>query len=75
MTAARQQRKSPRVPAFALGLAIWGVILAPLAGYASVNDLIVVNAHRIHDGELPELGAPSPDGRGADKRDFFFLEE
>ena len=45
MTAARQQRKSPRVPAFALGLAIWGVILAPLAGYAAVDDLIVVNAH------------------------------
>jgi hypothetical protein len=45
MTAARQQRKSPGVPAFALGLAIWGVILAPLAGYAAVDDLIVVNAH------------------------------
>jgi exodeoxyribonuclease V alpha subunit len=30
--------------------------------------LIVVNAHRIHDGDMPELGA------GAD-RDFFFLEE
>jgi exodeoxyribonuclease V alpha subunit len=39
------------------------------------ESLIVVNAHRIHDGDLPELGAPPLDGRGADKRDFFFLEE
>ena len=30
--------------------------------------LIVLNAHRIHDGDLPDLGG------GAD-RDFFFLEE
>ena len=34
----------------------------------AAQSLIVVNAHRIHDGDLPELGA------GAD-RDFFFLEE
>ena len=33
------------VPACALGLAIWGGILAPFAGYAAVDDLIVVNAH------------------------------
>ncbi len=39
------------------------------------ESLIVVNAHRIHDGDLPELGAPPSDGSGADKRDFFFLEE
>jgi exodeoxyribonuclease V alpha subunit len=39
--------------------------------------LIVTNAHRIHDGEMPELGAPPPTGAGPgdDKRDFFFLEE
>jgi exodeoxyribonuclease V alpha subunit len=34
----------------------------------AAQSLIVVNAHRIHDGEMPELGA------GAE-RDFFFLEE
>ncbi len=39
------------------------------------QSLIVRNAHRIHDGELPELGAPSSDGPEADKRDFFFLEQ
>ena len=38
------------------------------------ESLIVVNAHRIHDGELPELGL-APGDPGADKRDFFFLEE
>jgi exodeoxyribonuclease V alpha subunit len=39
----------------------------------AATSLIVTNAHRIHDGELPELGAATP---GADdKRDFFFLEE
>ena len=35
----------------------------------AAQSLIVVNAHRIHDGDLPELG-----GQAAD-RDFFFLEE
>jgi len=35
---------------------------------------IVVNAHRIHDGEMPETAAAPADG-GADGRDFFFLEE
>ncbi len=39
------------------------------------ESLIVLNAHRIHDGDLPELGAPPVEGRGEDKRDFFFLEE
>jgi exodeoxyribonuclease V alpha subunit len=34
----------------------------------AAQSLIVVNAHRIHDGDMPELGA------GAE-RDFFFLEE
>jgi exodeoxyribonuclease V alpha subunit len=37
--------------------------------------LIVTNAHRIHDGEPPELGTPPPEGPAADTRDFFFLEE
>jgi exodeoxyribonuclease V alpha subunit len=36
----------------------------------AAESLIVTNAHRIHDGEMPELGA----GAG-DARDFFFLEE
>ncbi len=34
---------------------------------------IVVNAHRIHDGDMPEMG-PAPPGK-EDTRDFFFLEE
>jgi len=42
--------------------------------------LIVRNAHRIHDGDMPELGgrgAPADDASGAEpiKRDFFFMEE
>ena len=35
----------------------------------AAESLIVVNAHRIHDGDMPELGA------GRATRDFFFLEE
>jgi exodeoxyribonuclease V alpha subunit len=41
----------------------------------AAESLIVVNAHRIHDGDLPELGAPPAAGAGDDRRDFFFLEE
>jgi exodeoxyribonuclease V alpha subunit len=42
----------------------------------AAESLIVVNAHRIHDGDLPELGAAPGTGRGdEDRRDFFFLEE
>ncbi len=42
----------------------------------AAESLIVVNAHRIQQGELPELGAaPAGGNRGADTRDFFFLEE
>ncbi|HEY0712999.1 MAG TPA: AAA family ATPase, partial [Polyangia bacterium] len=37
--------------------------------------LIVRNAHRIHEGEMPELGTPSPDGPAHDARDFFVLDE
>jgi exodeoxyribonuclease V alpha subunit len=40
----------------------------------AATSLIVTNAHRIHDGELPELGTPAA-GAADDKRDFFFLEE
>jgi exodeoxyribonuclease V alpha subunit len=36
----------------------------------AASSLIVINAHRIHDGLLPEAGAGP-----ADTRDFFFLEE
>jgi exodeoxyribonuclease V alpha subunit len=39
----------------------------------AAESLIVTNAHRIHDGELPEMGAPP--AAGDDRRDFFFLEE
>jgi exodeoxyribonuclease V alpha subunit len=41
----------------------------------AAQSLIVTNAHRIHDGELPELGASPSEGPQADTRDFFFLEE
>ncbi|HET6285031.1 MAG TPA: ATP-dependent RecD-like DNA helicase [Polyangia bacterium] len=48
----------------------------------AAESLIVINAHRIHDGEMPELGQRAPDsasaGAGAtagDTRDFFFVEE
>jgi len=41
----------------------------------AARSLIVTNAHRIHDGVLPELGMPPPEGPAADTRDFFFLEE
>lgn len=41
----------------------------------AAQSLIVTNAHRIHDGELPELGAAPAQGAQADRRDFFFLEE
>ncbi len=41
----------------------------------AARSLIVTNAHRIQEGELPELGTPSSDGPAADTRDFFFLEE
>jgi exodeoxyribonuclease V alpha subunit len=37
--------------------------------------LIVTNAHRIHDGVEPELGAPPAQGPAADRRDFFFIED
>jgi exodeoxyribonuclease V alpha subunit len=41
----------------------------------AAESLIVVNAHRIQQGELPELGsAPAARDRAADTRDFFFLE-
>ena len=50
----------------------------------AAQSLIVLNAHRIHEGEMPELGAASvaaAGGAGAgagaagDTRDFFFIEE
>ena len=41
----------------------------------AAQSLIVTNAHRIHDGELPELGEAPAEGPEADRRDFFFLEE
>lgn len=40
----------------------------------AATSLIVTNAHRIHDGELPELSA-APGAGSTDNRDFFFLEE
>jgi exodeoxyribonuclease V alpha subunit len=39
------------------------------------ESLIVVNAHRIHQGVPPELGAPPADPAAPDRRDFFWIEE
>ena len=49
------------------------------------QSLIVINAHRIHAGELPEIGGgpsaesadtePTPSPSAKDTRDFFFLEK
>ncbi|MEA2697067.1 MAG: exodeoxyribonuclease alpha subunit [Myxococcales bacterium] len=41
----------------------------------AAQSLIVINAHRIHDGEMPELGARAPGVGGEDTRDFFVIEE
>jgi exodeoxyribonuclease V alpha subunit len=51
----------------------------------AAESLIVVNAHRIQEGDLPDLGvspavsrprgAAGDGARAIDKRDFFFLEE
>jgi len=41
----------------------------------AAESLIVTNAHRIHAGDLPEMGTPPPEGLSGDQRDFFFLEE
>jgi exodeoxyribonuclease V alpha subunit len=41
----------------------------------AAESLIVTNAHRIHNGEPPELGESPAEGPQADKRDFFFIEE
>lgn len=40
----------------------------------AASSLIVTNAHRIHDGEVPDFGQ-SAEGGAADARDFFFVEE
>jgi exodeoxyribonuclease V alpha subunit len=40
----------------------------------AAQSLIVTNAHRIHDGELPELGQAPAGGATADTRDFFLLK-
>ncbi|HVV50814.1 MAG TPA: AAA family ATPase, partial [Polyangia bacterium] len=63
-----------------------GTVLADVIGSGAVptvrlteifrqaaESLIVVNAHRILEGDEPEPGAAAAD-RGADRRDFFFLE-
>jgi exodeoxyribonuclease V alpha subunit len=40
----------------------------------AAESLIITNAHRIHDGVLPEMGAAAANPAD-DRRDFFFLEE
>jgi exodeoxyribonuclease V alpha subunit len=46
----------------------------------AAQSLIVLNAHRIHEGEMPDFGAVPSSAVGAtsaaaDMRDFFFIEE
>ncbi len=41
----------------------------------AAQSLIVTNAHRIHKGELPEIGGAPAAGPTKDSRDFFFLEK
>jgi exodeoxyribonuclease V alpha subunit len=41
----------------------------------AAQSLIVTNAHRIHDGQMPELGEAPVAGPRADTRDFFLLKE
>ena len=46
----------------------------------AAQSLIVTNAHRIHAGEMPEIGGapvagPPAAGQSKDTRDFFFLEK
>jgi exodeoxyribonuclease V alpha subunit len=41
----------------------------------AAQSLIVTNAHRIHKGELPEMGGAPAAGPTKDTRDFFFLEK
>ena len=41
----------------------------------AAQSLIVINAHRIHDGELPEQGHRAPGATTGDTRDFFIIEE
>ena len=69
-----------------------GTVLADVIGSGAVptvrlteifrqaaQSLIVVNAHRIQEGEMPDLGAAPTGGQKRegepDRRDFFFLEE
>jgi exodeoxyribonuclease V alpha subunit len=41
----------------------------------AAQSLIVTNAHRIHAGELPDIGGAPSAGPLKDTRDFFFLEK
>jgi exodeoxyribonuclease V alpha subunit len=41
----------------------------------AAQSLIVTNAHRIHAGEMPEIGGAPAAGPIKDTRDFFFLEK
>ena len=41
----------------------------------AARSLIVTNAHRIHEGEMPDFGEASPGGPQTDTRDFFIIKE
>ena len=72
-----------QLPSVGPGMVLRDVIASGVVPVARLDEifrqaaqsLIVTNAHRIHDGELPELGEASRQGPHADTRDFFFLSE
>lgn len=72
-----------QLPSVGPGMVLRDVIASAAVPVVRLNEifrqaarsLIVTNAHRIHDGELPELGEPAAEGPLADTRDFFFLKE
>jgi exodeoxyribonuclease V alpha subunit len=72
-----------QLPSVGPGLFLRDVIASGVVPVVYLNEifrqaaqsLIVTNAHRIHDGELPELGEAPAGGPQADTRDFFLLVE
>jgi exodeoxyribonuclease V alpha subunit len=72
-----------QLPSVGPGLVLRDVIASGVVPVVHLNEifrqaaqsLIVTNAHRIHDGELPELGEAPAGGPQADTRDFFLLVE
>jgi exodeoxyribonuclease V alpha subunit len=72
-----------QLPSVGPGMVLRDVIAAGIVPVVRLDEifrqaaqsLIVTNAHRIHDGELPDLGEAPAAGPQADTRDFFLLRE